>query len=77
MGREPAAALPPHLPIADQPGAPEHTHVLEERRQRHPVRAGQLAHRGLAVHELLEDGTPDGIGEGGEGVVEHGLIVNH
>ena len=77
MGREPAAALPPHLAIGDEPGAPEHTDMLEERRQRHSVRAGELPDRGLAVHQLFQDGPPDGVGEGGEGLAERRLMVNH
>jgi hypothetical protein len=77
LRREPAAALPPHLAIGDEPGAPEHTDMLEERRQRHSVRAGELPDRGLAVHQLFQDGPPDGVGEGGEGLIETGAIVNH
>jgi hypothetical protein len=77
VGRQPAAALPSHLAIGDEARAPEHTEVLEERRQRHPVGPGELPHRRLTLPEAREDGPPDGIGEGAERVVKCRLIVNH
>jgi hypothetical protein len=76
IGREPAATLAPHLAISDEAGAAEHADVLEKRGQRHRVRPGELAHRRLALHELLEDGAPDGVGEGGESRIERTVILN-
>ena len=53
--------------------------MLHDRRQRHREGPGKLAYRNvLALVELREQGAPRGIGEGGEGAVERGLLIlNH
>ena len=69
-----AAGLAPH----DEPGIFQNTEMLDESRQRHAERLGQLADRAVAVPELGEHGTPGGIGERAEDRVEPlARIVNH
>ncbi len=77
LGREPAAPLAPDLVIEDEPRPPEHTHVLEEGGERHPVRLRQLAHRRLPVLQPLEHRPAHRVGQRGEGAVQGRRIVNH
>jgi hypothetical protein len=76
IGRQPAAPFAPHLAISDEPGAAEHTNVLEKCGERHRVRPGELAHGRLALHQPLEHRAPYRVGEGGESRVERAVILN-
>jgi hypothetical protein len=62
----------------DEPRILQNAQMLDESRQRHAERLGQLADRAVAVPELGEHGTPSGIGERTEDRVEPlARIVNH
>jgi hypothetical protein len=54
----------------DEPRILQNSEMLDESRQRHAERLGQLTHRSSAVSELGEHGTTRGIGEGAEDGVE-------
>ncbi len=63
---------------AHEPGVLEHAHVLGDRRRRHAVRRGQLAHAGYSHGQPLEHATARGVGESPEDGVERvRLTVNH
>jgi len=64
-------------PAHDQPGPLEDLEVFGDGRQGHAKRPGQGAHRGLAAGQPAEHRAPRGIGKGGEGGIERGLIFNH
>lgn len=52
--------------------------MLDDRRQRHCERLGQLADRVLATPKPDEHGTPGGVGESAEdGIEPIRCIVNH
>jgi len=76
---EPAADHAAFLAALDQPGVLEHAQVLHEPRQRHVVRRGQLAHRGIAAAaERLKDAAAGAVGERREYAVELLVaILNH
>jgi len=62
----------------DEPCFLQNSEMLDEPRQRHIERLGQLADRALAVPEPSEHGAPRGIGERAEDCVEpRRRIVNH
>ena len=56
----------------------QNAQMLDESRQRHAERLGELADRAVAEPEPREHGTPSGIGERTEDRVEPlARIVNH
>jgi hypothetical protein len=73
VGRaEPAAPRAPDLLGGDEVGALEDADVLLDAVQRQPVRLRELADRGRAGAEALEDPAPRRVGEGEERAVECG-----
>jgi hypothetical protein len=69
---EPALPRPSDLLGGHEVGALEDPDVLLDPVERQPERLGQLADRGRAPPQPLEDLTPRGIGEGEERAVEGG-----
>jgi len=67
---EPALARPPDLLGHDEVGALEDADVLPDPVERQPVRPRELADRGRAAGEALEDPAPGRVREGEEGPVE-------
>src|SRR5262245_31876505 len=54
----------------DQPGPFEHLEVFGDRLKADVERLGQLVDRCLAVGQPRQDGSPGGVGQGGEGEAE-------
>src|ERR1700690_1791266 len=54
----------------NQPGAFEHFEVLGDGRRADDEGLGEFLDRGLALGEARHDGSPSGVGEGGEGECE-------
>jgi hypothetical protein len=61
--------------LRDETGVGQDPHVLGHRLHRHPVRLGELAHRGVANREASQDAAPGWIGESGEDSRQ--LVVGH
>ena len=58
---------------ADQAALLQHVDVLDDGRQRHRERLGELADRGRALAQPGDDRAPARVGEGTEGPVERGI----
>jgi hypothetical protein len=73
--RDNAAGLGPR----DEARVRQNVEMLHDRRERHRERPGELAYGNvLVLVELREQSAPRGVGKGGEGAVERGvLILNH
>ena len=56
---------------------PEHVKVLKERGEGHVERPCQLAHRGDAAAQALEDGAARRVGERAEDAIEGDGLVRH
>src|SRR5580704_8599504 len=61
----------------DQPARFQNLKMLQDRRQRHGQRLGQLADGGGATAEPLHDGPPGRVRQGMKHTVERGTIVSH
>ena len=69
-GVEPAGTPLRVAAARDEPGPLQHLEVLRHRGEAHVERLGQLRHRGLPLHQAIEDGATGRIGERGEGQAE-------
>jgi hypothetical protein len=76
VGLELAGAYSARLGRCDQPGCLENSEVLNDSRQRHGQRLGELAHRRRSANQALDDGSPAGIRQGLEDPIEI-QTVNH
>ena len=62
-----------HAPVAlapDEPGVLQHTQVLGNGWQRHPMRSCQISHATIATREMLEDAPASRVGQSGESPVQ-------
>ena len=74
---EAAPSRPPHLLAAYQVRVLQNLDVLLQAGQRDPERLGELADRGAAATETLQDSPACGVRERRKGLVELFLILNH
>ena len=70
LSREPAGVPRALDPADDEAGILKHPKVAGNRRLRHLEGSRQLHHRGFAERQPSQDGSPGGIGKGGEDGVE-------
>jgi hypothetical protein len=74
LGLQRALHDAPCLRALDKAGILEHAQVLQESRQRHIVRRGELAHRPAPAFAQLGEHVPPGpVGERGEDRIELGV----
>jgi len=76
-GVERRSAHAPFLFDGGEPRALQHAHVLGDRGERHREARRELADRAIAGREAREDVAARRVGEGGEGVIECPVTVNH
>jgi hypothetical protein len=72
-----AAADAPVFARRDEAGPLQDVHVFQDGRQRHRERPRELGDGRVLFRELGQDGAPRRVGQGPEGRVEAGLIINH
>src|SRR5215212_8714299 len=77
LGRELIGSYPSCLAGPNQTAVLQHIQVLGERRQRHRERSRQLAHRGRAATQPLQDRSSCRVGEGLKNTIELYGWVSH
>jgi hypothetical protein len=74
---QPATPLAPFLPRLHDSRSFQRGDVLQERGQGHGERTGEGRDGLLSERKPRQDGPPRGVGQGREGGVQGGIIVNH